>query len=93
MDVLAFFDNNKLVGLTAINVNSKYLWEFGVEKFSFDSKYKDIMPILVNNLAYIVMKENKDIAPIYAIQFSHIKSINLANRSGFDMAMEFISAD
>lgn len=66
MVALAFFDNNKLVGLTGINVNSKYLWEFGVEKFSFDSKYKDIMPILVNNLAYIVMKENKDVTPIYA---------------------------
>lgn len=64
-----------------------------MEKLSFDSKYKDIMPILVNNLAYIVMKENKDVTPIYETQFSRIKSINLANMSGFDMAMAFISAD
>lgn len=93
MDALAYYDKDKLVGLTGVNVNSKYLWEFGVEKFSYDSKYKNIMPILVNNLAYIVMKENIGVTPIYSTQFSHIKSINLANKSGFDMAMAFISAD
>lgn len=93
MDALAYYDKDKLVGLAGTSVNSKYLWEFGVEKFSYDSKYKDIMPILVNNLAYMVMKENIDVTPIYSTQFSHIKSINLANRSGFDMAMAFVSAD
>ena len=51
------------------------------------------MPILVNNLAYMVMKKNINITPIYSTQFSHIKSINLANRSGFDMAMAFVSAN
>ena len=92
MDALAYYDKDKLVGLTGINVNSKYLWEFGVEKFSYDKKYNGIMPILVNNLAYIIMNENPNITPIYSTQFSHIKSINLANRSGFKMAMAFISA-
>ncbi|WP_297281755.1 hypothetical protein [uncultured Anaerococcus sp.] len=93
MDALAYYDKYKLVGLTGINVNSKYLWEFGVEKFSYEKKYKDIMPILVNNLAYIVMNENPNITPIYATQFSHIKSINLANKAGFKLAMSFINAD
>ena len=49
------------------------------------------MPILVNNLAYIVMNENKDITPIYSTQFSHIKSINLARKAGLNMTMAFIS--
>ena len=92
MDALAYYDKDKLVGLTGINVNSKYLWEFGVEKFSYDKKYNGIMSILVNNLAYIVMNENPNITPIYSTQFSHVKSINLANRSGFKMTMAFISA-
>ena len=92
-EALAFYDKDKLIGLAGVNVNSKYLWEYGVEKFDFNDKYKDIMPILVNNLAYIVMNENKDITPIYSTQFSHIKSINLARKAGLNMTMAFISVD
>lgn len=92
-EALAFYDKAKLIGLAGVNINSKYLWEFGVEKFSYDKEYKDIMPIIVNNLAHLVIKENPSITPIYATQFSHIKSINLANKAGFKMAMAFISAD
>lgn len=92
-EALAFYDKEKLIGLAGVNVNSKYLWEFGVEKFSYDKEYKDIMPIIVNNLAHLVIKENPRIIPIYATQFSHIKSINLANKAGFKMAIAFISAD
>ena len=92
-EALAFYDKGKLVCLAGVNVNSKYLWEFGVEKFEYSDNYQDIMPILVNNLAYIVIKENPSITPIYATQFSHIKSINLANKAGFKMAIAFISAD
>lgn len=51
------------------------------------------MPILVNHLAYRVIKNNPDITPIYSTQFSHIRSINLANRANFCMAMTFISAN
>ena len=92
-EALAFYDKAKLIGLDGVNINSKYLWEFGVEKFSYDKEYKDIMPTIVNNLAHLVIKENPSITPIYATQFSHIKSINLANKAGFKMAMAFISAD
>ena len=56
-------------------------------------KYKDILAMIVNILAHLVIKENPSITPIYATQFSHIKSINLANKAGFKMAMGFISAD
>lgn len=93
IDALAFYDDNNLIGLTAVNVNSKYLWEFGVEKFCLDKSYKNLMPILVNHLAYRVIKNNPDITPIYSTQFSHIRSINLANRANFCMAMTFIIAN
>lgn len=92
-EALACYDKGELIGLAGVNINSKYLWEYGVEKFSYDEKYKDIMPIIVNNLAHIVMNENPSITPIYSTQFSHIKSINLAKKSGFKMAMAFINAD
>lgn len=92
-EALAFYDKDRLIGLAGVNINSKYLWEFGVEKFSYDKEYKDIMPIIVNNLAHLVIKENPSISPIYTTQFSHIKSINLANKAGFKMAMAFISVD
>lgn len=93
MEALAYYDNNDLIAMAGVNIKSKYLWELGVEKFSYDKKYKDIMPIIVNNLAHIVIRENPSITPIYSTQFSHIKSINLANKSGFKMAMAFISAN
>lgn len=56
-------------------------------------KYKDILAMFVNILAHIAMNELPSITPIYATQFSHIKSINLANKSGFKMAMAFVNAD
>ena len=49
--------------------------------------------MIVNILAHIAMKELPSITPIYATQFSNIKSINLANKSGFKMAMAFVNAD
>lgn len=64
-----------------------------MEKFSYDKKYKDIMPIIVNNLALLVIKENPSITPIYPTQFSNIKSNNSANKASFKMAIAFISAD
>lgn len=51
------------------------------------------MPIIVNNLAHLVIKENPSITPIYPTQFSHIKSNNSANKADFKMAIASISAD
>ena len=68
IDALAFYDDNNLIGLTAVNVNSKYLWKFGVEKFCLDKSYKNLKPILVNHLAYRVIKNYSHI--LYSV-FSH----------------------
>lgn len=73
-----------------INYNSKYLWDIGVEKFDFSPNYREVTPILINNLAVLANKKNPEITVIYTSQFSHVNSINLAIRAGYQFAFAFI---
>ena len=66
------------------------MWDIGVEKFDFSPNYREVTPILINNLAVLAQKENPDITVIYTTQFSHVNSINLAIRSGYQLAFSFI---
>lgn len=63
--VLSYYDGEKLIAIAGESRNSKYLWDIGVEKFDFSPKYKEVTPILINNLAVLANKENTDITVIY----------------------------
>lgn len=82
---LAYYDDNKLIGLAGASVSGKYLWDIGIEKFSFDEKYKGLGVSLLNSLAKIIRNEYKEISPITATQFSHTRSIDTAIRAGFEI--------
>lgn len=82
---LAYYDSDRLIALAGTSKSGKYLWDIGLEKFSFDEKYRGIGTSLLEALSIIVIEENKDISPIMATQFSHTRSINTAIRAGFEM--------
>lgn len=82
---LAYYDEDRLIALAGASVSGKYLWDIGLEKFSFDKKYRGLAVSLLKALSTIIKEENKDISPITATQFSHTKSINTAIRAGFEM--------
>lgn len=82
---LAYFDDNKLIALAGASVSGEFLWDIGIEKFSFDEKYKGLGVSLLNSLAKIIRNEYKEISPITATQFSHTRSINTAIRAGFEI--------
>lgn len=90
---LAYYDKEKLIAIVGANQNSKYLWEIGVEKFDYNTKYKNVTSHLVNNLADIAREENPEITVIYSTQFSHVKSMNVATRAGYDFAFSFLVGD
>lgn len=88
--VLSYYDDEKLIAIARVSRNSKYLWDIGVEKFDFSPKYREVTPILINNLTVLAQKENPDITVIYTSQFSHVNSINLAISAGYRLAFSFI---
>lgn len=90
---LACYDKGKLIALCGVNQNSKYLWEIGIEKFDYNEVYKNVASILVNNIVAIAREENPEITVIYSTQFSHVKSMNVATRAGFEFALSLIVAD
>ena len=49
--VLSYYDGEKLIAIAGASRNSKYLWKIGVEKFDFSTKYREVTPTLINNLA------------------------------------------
>ncbi|MDU3153904.1 MAG: hypothetical protein E6706_06755 [Anaerococcus hydrogenalis] len=89
----AYYDDKKLIGLGSFSKNSKYFWEFSCQKFSKNPKYKKIMAYMLNNMTYEILKNNKEIMPITASQFSHIDSMNLSINAGYSFAFTFISID
>ena len=90
---LAYYDNERLIAIAGANQNSKYLWEIGVEKFDKSPKYKNVTSYLVNNLVNIAREENPEITVIYSTQFSHVKSMNVAIRAGYDFAFSLLVGD
>ena len=82
---LAYYDENKFIGLAGASVSGKFLWDIGIEKFYFDEKYKGLGTEMLIALSQIIKEENLDISPITSTQFSHSKSINTAIRAGFEM--------
>lgn len=90
---LAYYDNERLIAIAGANQNSKYLWKIGVEKLDQNPKYKNLSSDLVNNLVNIAREENPEITVIYSTQFSHVKSINLAARAGYDFAFSLLVGD
>ena len=51
------------------------------------------MAIMLNNMTYEILKNNKEVLPITASQFSHIDSMNLSINSGYRLAFTFMSID
>ena len=90
---LAYYDNERLIAIAGANQNSKYLWEIGVEKFDKSPKYKNVTSYLVNNLVNIAREENPEITVMYSTQFSHVKSMNVAIRAGYDFAFSLLVGD
>ena len=82
---LGFYDGKDLVALAGASVSGKYLWDIGLEKFSESPKYQGLGASILRNLSLIIRKENENISPITATQFSHTKSMNTAIRAGFEM--------
>lgn len=89
----AYYDYEKLIALASFSKNSKYLWEFSCQKFSKDPKYKKLMSLMLNNMTYEILKNNKEILPITSSQFSHIDSMNLSINAGYKFAFSFIAID
>lgn len=82
---LSYKDGHKLIALAGASVCGKYLWDIGLEKFSFENKYKGLAASILRSLSLIIREENEDISPIVTTQFSHTQSINTALRAGYDM--------
>ena len=82
---LAYYDKGKLLALGGTSYDGLFTDEIGVEKFTND--HKGLATALVNELAYLTLRENDQVCPIYTTQFSHSQSINLAMRAGFEMNM------
>lgn len=82
---LGFYDDKKLIALAGASVSGKYLWDIGLEKFSYENKYKGLATSILRRLSLLIREENENISPIVTTQFSHTKSINAALRAGFEM--------
>lgn len=82
---LAYYDEGKLIALGGASISGKYLWDIGLEKFSFDEKYRGLGTEILVALSQKIKEENLAISPITATQFSHSKSINTSIRAGFEM--------
>lgn len=82
---LGFYGDKKLIALAGASVSGKYLWDIGLEKFSFENKYKGLATSILRRLSLLIREENENISPIVTTQFSHTKSINATLRAGFDM--------
>lgn len=82
---LGFYDDKKLIALAGASVSGKYLWDIGLEKFSESPDYQGLSASILRNLSLIIRKENENISPITATQFSRAKSMNTAIRAGFEM--------
>ena len=82
---LAFYDRDSLIALAGASQSGKYLWDIGLEKFSFDQKYRGIGTEMLIGISKIIKEENPAISPFTSTQFSHSRSINTAIRAGFEM--------
>ncbi len=69
------------------------MWEIGIEKLDDNPIYKNLASELVNNLLAIAIEENPEVTVIYSTQFSHVKSMNIAMRAGYDFGLSLLVAD
>ena len=82
---LRYNDGDKLIALAGASVSGKYLRDIGLEKFSFENRYKGLAASILRSLSLLIIEENENISPITSTQFSHTRSINTAIRAGYDM--------
>src|SRR5699024_5053344 len=82
---LRYNDGDKLIALAGASVYGKYLRDIGLEKFSFENRYKSLAASILSSLSLLIIEENENISPITSTQFSHTRSINTAIRAGYDM--------
>lgn len=82
---LAYYDSDRLIALAGASKSGKYLWDIGLEKFSFDNKYRGMGTEILTAISQMIKEENSNISPIAATQFSHTRSINTSIRAGFEM--------
>ena len=82
---LSYNDGDKLIALAGASVSGKYLRDIGLEKFSFENRYKGLAASILRSLSLLIIEENENISPITSTQFSHTRSINTAIRAGFEM--------
>lgn len=82
---LAFYDKDRLIALAGASKSGKYLRDIGIEKFSFDKKYKGLGTEILISISQIIKEESPDISPFTSTQFSHSRSINTAIRAGYEI--------
>lgn len=82
---LRYNDGDKLIALAGASVSGKYLRDIGLEKFSFENRYKGLAASILRSLSLLIIEENENISPITSTQFSHTRSINTSIRAGFEM--------
>lgn len=82
---LIYEEDGKIIAVAGASFSGKYIWDIGLEKFSFENKYKGLATSILRRLSLLIREENENISPIVTTQFSHTKSINAALRAGFDM--------
>lgn len=79
---LAYYENNQLIGLCGASESGKYTWDLGIEILDNHYEKKGLATSLISELISLIQEENKDILPVYSTAFSHVKSMNVAIRSG-----------
>lgn len=82
---LSYNDGDRLIALAGASVSGKYLRDIGLEKFSFENRYKGLAASILRSLSLLIIEENENISPITSTQFSHTRSINTSIRAGFEM--------
>lgn len=82
---LRYNDCDKLIALAGASVSGKYLRDIGLEKFSFENRYKGLAASILRSLSLLLIEENENVSPITSTQFSHTRSINISIRAGFEM--------
>lgn len=80
---LGYFDGENVIAMAGANEMSPVMWEIGIMKFSNDRKFSGIGVKTLRNITALIQEKN--ILPVYGTQFSHIKSINLAIRAGYEL--------
>ena len=75
-------DNDTVIGMAGASRDSLDMWQIGIDVLPA-YRGKNLAAMLVHNLALTVI-ENYGKLPFYSTAFSHISSLNVAGKAGFE---------